>query len=123
MSEETAAPRPDKLSTKTKQLRQRHDELTEELNSEPTMPEPAKLTEIVTHIDQVLDRNQPAQTKTLIEALVTQVKIVGPNQVIPMFRIPQRDHSHDHSDTGASGDMVTPLRARDQRQHPVRTIG
>lgn len=43
MSEETAAPRLDKLSTKIKQLRQRRDELAEELDGEPTMPEPAEL--------------------------------------------------------------------------------
>jgi hypothetical protein len=43
------------------------------------MPEPAEPAEVVTHIDQVLGRNEPAQTKTLIDALVAQVKIVGPN--------------------------------------------
>jgi site-specific DNA recombinase len=126
MSEDTAAPRLDKLSTKIKQLRQRRDELTEELDGEPTMPAPAELAEIVAHIDQVIDRNQPAQTKTLIDALVSHVTIVGPNQVIPMFRVPQRDHSHgndDDSDTGVSGDSVTPLHARDQGQPLVRTMG
>jgi site-specific DNA recombinase len=88
MSEDTAAPRLDKLSTKIKQLRQRRDELSEELDGEPTMPEPAELAEIVAHIDQELSRNQPAQTKAFIDALVSHVKIVGPNQVIPSSAFP-----------------------------------
>ena len=39
-----------KLSTKIKQLRQQRDELTEELDGEPAMPEPAELAEVVAHI-------------------------------------------------------------------------
>jgi site-specific DNA recombinase len=95
MTEETAAPRLDKLGTKIKQLRQRRDELTEELDGEPTMPAPAELAEIVAHIDEVIDRDQPAQTKTLIDALVAEVKVTGPNQVVPIFRIPQPGQGKD----------------------------
>lgn len=39
-----------------------------------------------------------------------------------MFRIPQRDHGADDSETGASGDSVAPLRAREQAQRPVRSM-
>lgn len=115
MSEETAAPRLDKLSAKIKQLRQRRDELTEELDGEPTMPAPSELADIVAHIDQVIDRNQPAQTKTLIDALVTEVKIIGPAQVIPIFRVPQPHSTHDDADTDEAQDS-------DQVKHPVRTM-
>lgn len=124
MSEETAAPRLEKLGVKIKQLRQRRDELTEELDGEPTMPAPAELAEIVAHIDQVIDRQQPAQTKTLIESLVTEVKIVGPDQVIPMFRVPQPHGADDDADTGTAGAgaTVTDPPTANQAQGPVRTM-
>jgi hypothetical protein len=35
----------------------------------------------------VIGRDQSAKTEALIEALVSQVKIVRPDQVVPIFRI------------------------------------
>jgi site-specific DNA recombinase len=93
------------LSTKIKQLRQRRDELTEELDGEPTMPTPAELAQIVAHIDQVIDRNQLVQTKTLIDALVTEVRIIGPTQVIPIFRMPQPRGRHQDQTTAQEQDQ------------------
>ncbi|HWC82121.1 MAG TPA: recombinase family protein [Pseudonocardiaceae bacterium] len=52
MDETTAGPRLEKLGTKAKQLRQRHAELSEQVADEPTMPTPAELDEIITHIDR-----------------------------------------------------------------------
>jgi hypothetical protein len=39
----------------------------------------------------------------LIESLVTEVKIVGPNQVIPIFRVPQPHRADEDADTGTAG--------------------
>lgn len=86
MSEETAAPRLEELSTKLKQLKQRRDELTEEIDAAPTMPTETELAEILTHIDRVIDRQQPAATKALIDALVARVKVVSATQLIPARR-------------------------------------
>jgi hypothetical protein len=108
----------EKLGVQIKQLRQR-DELTEDLDGEPTMPAPAGLAEIVAHIDQVIDRQQPARTKTLIESLVAEVKIIGPNQVVPIFRVPQPRPA----DTGTAGATVTALPTGQPGQTPVRTMG
>ena len=106
---------------KVKQLRQRRDELTEELDGEPAMPAPAELANIVAHIDQVIDRQQPAQTKTLIESLVAEVMVVGPNQVVPIFRVPQPRPAD--AGTGTAGATVTALPTGQPGQTPVRTMG
>ncbi len=85
------------------------------------MPAPAELADIVAHIDQVIDRQQPAQTKTLIESLVAEVKIVGPNQVVPIFRVPQPRPAD--SGAGTAGATVTALPTGQPGQTPVRTMG
>jgi site-specific DNA recombinase len=122
MSEETAAPRLEKLATKLRQLKQRRDELAEEIDTAPTMPTETELADILTHIDQVIDRQQPAATKALIDALVARVKVVSATQLVPVFRV-----HHGHTTTEDSDDDPAPAatqpRRADQHEHPVRTMG
>jgi site-specific DNA recombinase len=77
------------LSTRTKQLRQRRDELTEELEAAPAPVPPATLHAVADHIHDIITSGQPAQRKALVEALIDNVKIVGPDRLLPTFRIPQ----------------------------------
>jgi site-specific DNA recombinase len=53
------------------------------------VPLTATLTEVANHIDQVIGSGTHSQRKALIEALVAQVKITGPDRIVPVFRIPQ----------------------------------
>lgn len=97
MSEEIAAPRLEQLGTKLKQLKQRRDELADEIDAAPTMPTETELADILAHIDQVIDRDQPAATKALIDALVARVKVVSATQLVPVFRV---HHGHTGTEDG-----------------------
>jgi site-specific DNA recombinase len=77
------------LKARTRQLSTRRDELAAQLAAEPAMPPLARLREVADHIDQIIESGTQVQRKALIEALVAQVKITGPGQVVPTFRIPQ----------------------------------
>lgn len=77
-----------KLRKKITQLTDRRDELTDQLSEAPTMPPAMVLDELTDHIAEIIRTGSPAQRKTLIETLVGEVKITGPNTVTPVFRIP-----------------------------------
>ena len=77
------------LRTKTKQLRTRRDELTDQLADTPTHPEPATLAQVADHITDIITSGTPNQAKALIEALIAEIKITGPGIFIPVSRVPQ----------------------------------
>ena len=77
------------LRNKITQLTERHDELVEHLAETPALPPAMVLDELTDHITEIIRSGNPAQRKTLIEALVAEVKITGPNTILPVFRIPQ----------------------------------
>jgi site-specific DNA recombinase len=89
MDEELVADRLTELRTKTKQLRNRQDELTLALDGAPTEPEPATLVAVAEHITEIITSGTHNQTKALVEALVAKVTITAPDRLIPVFRIPQ----------------------------------
>ena len=126
MNEEIAAPRLEQLGAKLKQLKQRRDELAEDIDTAPIMPTETEIADILTHIDQVIDRDQPAATKALIDALVARVKVVSATQLVPVFRV---HHGHAGADdTPADEDddpapPSNPPHRADQAQDPVRAMG
>jgi site-specific DNA recombinase len=79
------------IRTKTAQLQARRDELTALLDHAPAMPSDNELDALADHIDQILDHGTPAQRKALIEQLVDEIQIVGPNRIRPIYRIPRRE--------------------------------
>ncbi|MGH3859638.1 hypothetical protein [Actinokineospora sp.] len=85
-------------------------------DNDETNANSASLTlEFVAHIDKIIDRAHPAQTKALIDGRVAEVKITGPNQVIPIFRIPQpRAAADDHAQGARESD--------DEPKDPVCTM-
>ncbi|MFE3254590.1 recombinase zinc beta ribbon domain-containing protein [Nocardia sp. NPDC059091] len=85
---ELLAGRLGELRTKTTQLATRRDQLTAALASEPTAPGPATLDVIADHIANIITTGTCTQAKALIEALVAQVAITGPDRLVPTFRIP-----------------------------------
>jgi site-specific DNA recombinase len=86
---EDLADRLTRLKGRARQLAARTDELASELDAEPAIPPPAALREVADHIDLIIAAGSDSQRKTLIEALVAQVKITGPGRIVPVFRIPQ----------------------------------
>ncbi|GAB4588214.1 hypothetical protein Ntsu_60460 [Nocardia sp. IFM 10818] len=86
---ELLAGRLTELRTKTSQLAARRDQLTATLANEPTAPEPATLDVIADHIAEIIATGTHTQAKALIESLVAQVAITGPDRLVPTFRIPQ----------------------------------
>jgi site-specific DNA recombinase len=89
MDEELVADRLSELRAKTKQLRVRRDELTLAFDDEPTAPEPPALTAMADHVTEIIAGGTHNRTKALVEALVAQVTITGPDRLVPVFRISQ----------------------------------
>ena len=92
------------LGARTKQLRQRRDELTEELEAAPEPVPPATLHAVADHIHQIVTSGQPAQRKALVEALIDSVKITAPDRLIPIYRIPQATPQPDPGTTDPAAD-------------------
>ncbi|ONH54614.1 recombinase family protein [Frankia sp. CcI49] len=99
IDEETIGERLAKLRTQQKQLRQRHTELTDQIAREPVTPAPTDLDAIAVNITIVIKTGTNQQRKALIEALIAEVKISGPDRLIPVFRIPQPDPDDDQPPT------------------------
>lgn len=90
--------------------------MSEETDAAPTMPTETELAEILTHID----RQQPAATKALIDALVARVKVVSATQLIPVFRV---HHGHTGTEDDDPSPAATPAQRADQDERPVHAMG
>ena len=99
MDEELVAGRLSELRTKTKQLRTRRDEINLALDTEPTAPEPATLTQVADHITKIMDNGTPNQRKALVEALVAHVTVTGPDRLRANFHIPQQPQTNQETAT------------------------
>lgn len=71
------------------QLRARRDVLASQVVAVPAMPPSATLHQVADHIEEIVTSGSHSQRKALVEALVAQVKITGPDRIVPVFRIPQ----------------------------------
>jgi site-specific DNA recombinase len=108
------------LSDKITQLTDRRDELTDLLSEAPTVPPAIVLDELTDHIADIIRTGSPAQRKSLIEALVAEVKITGPHIIIPVFRIPQPPTTNDT--TGENTEAVAAPPAATASERMVRTM-
>ncbi len=95
LDEEMVADRLPALREQTKQLRARRTELAAAIDEQPTAPDITTLTEVADHINEIITDGTANQRKALIEALVPQVKITGPDRLVPVFRIPQPRHNEE----------------------------
>ncbi|SQD96886.1 MULTISPECIES: zinc ribbon domain-containing protein [Parafrankia] len=102
LDDETLATRLEALRTKQKQLRQRQAELTNEIDHEPVMPARSSLRAVARHIETIIETGDDLGRKTLIEALVAEVKVTGPDRLIPIFKVLGPDAPRDiaNVDTG-----------------------
>ncbi|WP_312877465.1 recombinase family protein [Lentzea indica] len=87
-------------STAQKRLRARREELLLELTTEPAMPDRAVLDEITEQIAEVFDAGNNNQRKALMEALVVEVKVLSPDRLVPVFRVPQPSEDPEGAGTG-----------------------
>lgn len=109
-----------KLSAKITQLTGHRDELADLLSEAPIVPPVMVLDELTDHIADILHSGNAAQRKALIEALVAEVKITGPNTIIPVFRIPQPPATNDT--TPANTEAAAALPAATASEGMVRTM-
>ena len=109
------------LSDKITQLADRRDELADLLSEAPTVPPAIVLDELTHHIADIIRTGSPAQRKSLIEALVAEVKITGPNIIIiPVFRIPQPPTTNDTTGENTEAAAAPPAATASERM--VRTM-
>jgi site-specific DNA recombinase len=116
LDEEILAARLESLRTKQKQLRHRQAELTEEIDDEPVMPARSTLRTVVKHIETIIETGDDLQRKALVEALVAEVKIVGPDRLVPIFKIPRPDTPRDAAN-GETGHTDRPKPTRPATTH------
>ena len=111
LDEEVLATRLEILRTRQKQLCHRQAELTEEIDDEPVMPARSTLRAVVKHIETIIKTGDDLQRKALIETLIAEVRIEGPDRLTPIFKIPMAAESGDTADveTGAT-DRPNPTR-------------
>jgi site-specific DNA recombinase len=86
---EDLASRLAQLKARSVQLRARRDELADQVAAVPTRPPPATLRQVADHIADIVASGNRSQRKALIEVLIAQIKITGPDRIVPVFRIPQ----------------------------------
>ena len=89
MDEQLIGDRLNQLRTTIRQLTAHHDQLTAALEDAPTGPDPADLTALADHITTVISTGPEQARKALIEALISEITITGPDTLRPRFRIPQ----------------------------------
>ncbi len=94
---EDLAPRLAHLKARTAQLHARHHELTAQIAAAPTAPPAATLLQVAEHIDDIIRSGTQNQRKALIETLVAQINITGPDRIVPVFRIPNPAHPNQDS--------------------------
>ena len=89
LDEDDLATRLAGLKIKSKQLRTRRDQLTDQLNDLPQPLPPTTLRHVADHITEIITNGTDNQRKTLIETLISEIKITAADRIIPIFRIPQ----------------------------------
>ncbi|MGY2029442.1 recombinase family protein [Nocardia gipuzkoensis] len=116
IDEQLIGDRLNQLRTNSQQLSHRRDELTATLDTAPTGPDPATLKDIADHITDIITTGTDHARKTLIETLIAEIKITGPDTIIPVFRIPQPPTNPHTPDTkkALTGEKP-PVRASEKR--------
>ncbi len=90
------------LHETSRQLTARRDELIAIIDTAPTLPDAATLTEIADHITTLITTGTDEIRKALIATLIAEIKITGPDTIVPVYRIPQPANGHHHTTINAS---------------------
>jgi site-specific DNA recombinase len=89
LREEVCTRRIEELSAELTSLEARRSELAEEISeSEPTVPDPAELAELVGDIERALSDGELPERKAAMQAVVAEIKVRDRGQIQPVFRVP-----------------------------------
>jgi hypothetical protein len=70
-------------------LEARRSELAEEKSeSEPTVPDPTELAELVGDIERALSDGELPERKAVMQAVVAEIRVRDRGQIQPVFRVP-----------------------------------
>jgi hypothetical protein len=79
----------EELSAELTSLEARRSELAEEISeSEPTVPDPAELAELVGDIERALSDGELSERKAVMQAVVAEIRVRDRGQIQPVFRVP-----------------------------------
>ena len=117
MDDATAGPRIKELRARIEQLRARHTEITDQIDTPPAPPPPGTIERLRSYLHRVTTAGTPGERKAAIETLIADIKITDQG-VIPVFRIPTQDTPlpPPTSDEG-NNEAETPVRTM------VRSVG
>jgi hypothetical protein len=89
LREEVCTRRIEELSAELTSLEARRSELAEEISeSEPTVPDPAELAELVGDIERALSDGELPERKAVMQAVVAEIRVRDRGQIQPVFRVP-----------------------------------
>jgi site-specific DNA recombinase len=88
MPEQACAPRIAALTDKLAGLEARHAELANEDTDQPEPLSEDDLRALTRHAQAVIDHGDPAQLKTLLQAMVAEIKVASRSEIYPYFSLP-----------------------------------
>jgi site-specific DNA recombinase len=96
LREQQCGRRVEALSAKLVELRTRQDELRDLLDTEhdPT-PDPQELAELLERVRAAVRHGPLPVRKTLIDALVEEIRVRSRDHIVPVFRLPSGGHRPD----------------------------
>ncbi|MFQ6396631.1 recombinase family protein [Nocardia sp. KC 131] len=126
MDEQLIGDRLAQLRANSRQLTHRRDELTATLDTVPTGPDSATLTDMADHITELIATGTDHARKTLIETVIEEIKITGPDTIVPVFRIPQPPTNPQKTTTPHTKKAPTggkpPVRASEKSVRPMANL-
>jgi site-specific DNA recombinase len=89
LQEDVCTRRIEELSAELTSLEARRSELAEEISeSQPSVPDPAELAELVGDIERALRDGAPPERKAVMQAVVAEIRVRDRGHIEPVFRVP-----------------------------------
>ena len=89
LRQEVCTRRIEELSAELTSLEARRSELAEEISeSQPSVPDPAELAELVGDIERALRYGAPPERKAVMQAVVAEIRVRDRGHIEPVFRVP-----------------------------------
>ncbi len=89
LREDLCTRRIEELSAELTSLEARRSELAEEISeSQPSVPDPAELAELIGDIARALRDGAPPERKAVMQAVVAEIRVRDRGHIEPVFRVP-----------------------------------
>ena len=109
LSGDLCGKRVEDLNAQALRLRERHGQLTEELECESSkVPIPSDLARLGVSVRKALECGPPGAVKALIGSLVHEVRVTGRNAIHPVFKVPTGIPGGEPGGDGGAVLMPTP---------------